>query len=421
VKTGQRTFLTATPEQWALLAALPLNQAGNTALFTVLGQFRDAFGLDYSELGIVLAAYGFARLIANVPTGFLIRKAPLRATIILGTAVNVGAAAAAMASIEVWQVVASRAIQGMSASVVQAAILAWLVIGAGSANRGRVMALSEALFGAVGLVVPLSTGALAILLSWRAAFAMATIAGGLACLFMLLGTSAASAPSVTNTSRDAPPAATRSWRGISVGGSTLIAAYLLTFVVAFGRNGMLNTLLPVIGSDEIGLTPLQVGLGLTLANLTGIGVLMLGGWAGDRVGRRRLAVPGLVVLVLCQSALFAVHGQLLYFIIVAAQGVGYFINSFPTSLIGDALPAHLRSVGIAGYRIMVDGAILAAPVMVGFATDWRGFGAAKALTLGISVAILLGVWLATRGPAVKPAPAAPAVLPRSLPEGSEPG
>src|SRR5581483_12212535 len=103
---------------------------------------------------------------------------------------------------------------------------------------------------------------------------------------------------------DAPAGAHRSWRGITVGGSTLVAAYLLTFVVAFGRYGLLNTLLPVIGSDEIGLSPLQVGFGLTLANLTGIGVLMLGGWAGDRFGRRRLAAPGLVALLLCQAALF---------------------------------------------------------------------------------------------------------------------
>ncbi len=402
---AQRRFLGATGEQWALIVALPLNQAANSALYTVLGPFRAEFGLSYVAMGAVLATYGLARFVMDVPAGVLIRRVPLRLALLVGLFVNLVSAAGSIASTAVWQIVAARTVQGVSSSVVQAGILAWLIIGAHSGVRGRVMALSEALFSTVGLIVPLGTGALALAFGWRAAFATATITGFLACLAVLFGTDAASAPKTTAPEAEPGSARASVWSSISSGGGMLLAAYLLAFIVAFSRLGMVNTLVPVIGSDQLGLSPIQVGLGLTLANVVGIVMLMSGGWAGDRFGRRRLAAPGVMLLLLCQCALFFIVDQRLFFVIVAAQGLGYFMNSFSTSLVGDALPPHLRSIGIAGYRLVVDAAVLLAPVVVGAIADWRGFDAAKALTLAVTIVVLAVVWIAARAkePHVHPA------------------
>ncbi len=395
VGPAEKRLLGVSGEQWALLAALPLNQAANIALFTVLGPFRGEFGLSYVELGAVLASYGMARFAMDIPAGILIRRIPIRGALVAGLAVNLLAAIWPLAANAAWQVVAARAVQGVASSIVQAAILAWLIIGAHNANRGRVMALSEALFSTVGLIVPLATGALAAWLSWRAAFACGTVAAAAACLAVLAGTRAASAPATTTGDTEQRRSDVR--RSFRVGGGTLLAAYLLAFIVAFSRFGMLNTLLPVIGSDQIGLTPIQVGFGLTLANVAGIGVLMIGGWAGDRFGRRRLATPGLALLVVCQCALFLIAGRTTYFLVVTVQGLAFFMNSFPTSLLGDALPPELRSIGVAGYRLMTDAAVLAAPLVVGAASDWRGFDAAKTLTVAVTLLAFGLVWMCMRG------------------------
>jgi MFS family permease len=395
VAAVEKGFLGATPEQWALIAALPLNQAVNNAMFTVVGPFRGDFALSYVGLGIVLASYGVARFAMDVPAGVLIRRVPLRLALIVALVANLGASVGPLAATAVWQVAIARAIQGLSSSVAQAAILAWLIIGAHPATRGRVMALSEVLFSVVGLIVPVATGAMAALWGWHAAYVSGSAAAGAACLAVILGTRAVNAPPTTGG--DAAGEAAGSIRSAALaGGGTLLAAYLLAFIAAFSRFGMLNTLLPVIGSDQLGLSPVQVGLGLTLSNLSAIVVLMIGGWAGDRFGRRRLAAPGVVVLLACQFALFLAANGTLYFFVVTAQGLAYFMNSFPTSLVGDSLPPHLRSIGVAGYRLVVDAAVLLAPIIVGAASDWGGFDAAKILTIGLTAAVRRGVVATTR-------------------------
>jgi hypothetical protein len=39
------------------------------------------------------------------------------------------------------------------------------------------------------------------------------------------------------------------WSELRVGGAVLLAAYVSTFVVFFGRNGLLNAVVPVFGTD----------------------------------------------------------------------------------------------------------------------------------------------------------------------------
>ncbi len=393
-----KSFLGATGEQWALIAALPLNQAVNIALFPVVGPFRASFGLNYSGLGLVLAAYGLARFAGDVPAGILIRRVPLRAALLAALFANLAASLGPLAATAVWQVAAARVIQGVASSVAQAAILAWLIIGAQQGRRGHVMALSEVLFSVVGLIVPLGSGALAALLSWRAAYVSGAAAAAIACAAILAGTRAVDAPT-TRAADGAAAGRSALRRTLLTGGGALLAGYLLAFVAAFSRFGMLNTLLPVIGSDQIGLSPVQVGFGLTLANVAGIVTVMIGGWAGDRFGRRRLAAPGVLVLLACQASLFLAGDPVVYFVAVTAQGAAYFMNSFPTSLVGDALPTHLRTIGVAGYRLVVDAAVLLAPLAVGGMSDWAGFDAAKALTVGVTIAILAAVLVCTRRPA----------------------
>lgn len=401
----EKSLLGATGEQWALIVALPLNQAANMALFAVLGPFRGDFGLSYATLGVVLASYGLARLVMDIPAGLLLRRFPLRAALLTGMAGNLASAMWPLASTEVWQIVAARIVQGVSSSIVQAAILAWLIIGARSAARGRVMALSEALFSGVGLVVPLASGGLASFFGWRAAFITASLAGLLACLAILVGTDARNVPEARQEQTDVTVSSPGIWATLTIGGGTLLAGLLLAFIVAFSRSGMINTLMPVIGADQLGLTPIQVGLGQTLVSTCSIVVLMIGGWAGDRFGRRRLTAPGVALLLLCQASLFAINSQTLYYAVLVLMSLSFFVNSFPTSLVGDALPRHLRSIGISGYRLMTDAGILLAPAIVGAVSDLGGLNAPKVATMGITAVVLVLIVAAT-GRGMKRAPSA---------------
>lgn len=422
-------FLTPA-ETWALVGSQPLAQLSNMALLPSLGALRADLGLSYGELGAVVAAFGLARLLTDVPAGGMARRWNPRAVLLLSFAMTtLGSALGAFAS-NAWQVAAVRLLIGVASSASQAMILAWLVGGSGRVARGRVMARSEALFSVAGLVVPALGGLLAVQLSWRGAFVLGAVAGALGFAAVSLFTHASGAarsvghdgaharglsPSPVDAARsvdqgdgahardlspspvDAVVAA--GWWGLRAGGRRLLAAYVATFVVFFCRNGLLNAVLPVLGTDRLGLQPYEIGVLFSAINALSIGAVLLGGRAGDHFGRYRLLAPGLLILLGVQSMLFLVHDALTYVAIGLLQGVSFFVNPLPPGLLGDALPPRARVQGIAIYRSVSDLAVLGAPAVMGAALQLGGFGAAELASVTvIALAMLAVLALATRRP-----------------------
>jgi MFS family permease len=124
-------------------------------------------------------------------------------------------------------------------------------------------------------------------------------------------------------------------------------------------------------------------------NGIGIGAVLLGGRLGDRFGRYRLLAPGLALLLGAQLLLFLVHDQVTYAIVALLQGVAFFVNPLPTSVMGDALPARLRPRGIAVYRAVCDTALLTAPALLGAAVQFGGFAAAELTSVLATLIVLL--------------------------------
>src|SRR5919199_3471644 len=58
-------------EQWVLIGCQPLPQLSNQALLPSLGAMRADLDLSYAELGWVVAAFGLARLLVDLPAGGL--------------------------------------------------------------------------------------------------------------------------------------------------------------------------------------------------------------------------------------------------------------------------------------------------------------------------------------------------------------
>jgi hypothetical protein len=69
------------------------------------------------------------------------------------------------------------------------------------------------------------------------------------------------------------------------------------------------------------------------------------------------------------------------------------VNSFPTSLVGDALPGRARSQGIVVYRLVADVALLLAPVIVGVLLEAVGFDLTRLAALLPTLAVLFAITL----------------------------
>jgi MFS family permease len=384
-----------TAEQWALILALPLGQVSNIALFTVLAEVRTDFDLSYPELGTIISVFAVSRLAMGFPAGPMTRWLNPRAVLLGSLVACLLSSVVGAISASAWQLGLARVLHGAASALLQAVVLGWLVGGASATMRGRVMALSEAGFGLASFVAPIVVGLLAENVGWRSAFVSGAVTSAVGVLAVLLWTNAASSAAAmgqrASASDDTSAVPLRA--AFRAGGTILLATYLLAFLVFFARQAVLSTVLPLLAADRIGLSPLQVGLGQSLMNVLSIPILLLGGWWGDRVGRRYAVVPGIAVLLLTQCAMFLIVDQPSFFVICAFMSLGFLVNSFPTSLVGDALPGRARAQGIVVYRMVADVALLLAPVIVGILLEAVGFDVTRLAALLPTLAVLLGIAL----------------------------
>jgi MFS transporter, DHA1 family, multidrug resistance protein len=391
--------LLGTAETWALVACQPLAQLSNQALLPALGSMRADLDLSYIELGWVVAAFGVARLVVDLPAGSMATRWNPRGVLLVAFAASAVASALGVFAANVWQVAGVRLLIGMASSVAQAMILAWIVGGSGRAARGRVMARSEAFFSVSGLVIPALGGLLAGSFGWRVAFvlgAIAAVVGLLAVLAFTRASTAARAVGFEDAHAASKPAGSSpqpGWGELRHGGPMLLSAYLATFVVFFSRNGLLNAGFPVLGADKLGFQPFEIGLLFSTLNAVGIGAVLLGGRLGDRFGRYRVLGPGLALLLASQLLMLFIHDPVTYLIVGLFQGAAAFVNPLPTSLLGDALPARQRARGIAVYRAVCDLALLSAPAVLGLTLQLGGFAVAELVTASTTLGVLIVIWM----------------------------
>jgi predicted MFS family arabinose efflux permease len=382
---------------WVLCALLPLLQLTISATFPVVPQVRDAFALSYSEVGIFLASLSFARLLFDLPAGQLATRYNGRRLLAISGAVTLVVCTLAALASDYWQLLLARVVIGGMSSINQAVVLAWLVSLASARNRGVVMGISETAFSVMVVFSPLMAGALAEWLNWRTPFVMGAVAAAVALAMVQWGTTNEQAVIQQSASTDEPAPSFR--RLVPTGGTLLVLAFLLCFAIFFGRQALTAVYLPVVGRDVLDLSPFLLGVAISGIALASTFVTMVGSALADRLGRTTIVLPAMGLLVLVQAPLVFVHDIPSYFALAWLQALAAAVNALPLSLVGDALPAGYRGLGMAGYRLVADVAILAGPLAAGIALDHFGVhGAWAVIWGGTALCAALALVVARRKP-----------------------
>src|SRR5437762_14390804 len=86
--SGADEQLLSRGEAWALVGCQPLAQLSNQALLPSLGSMRADLDLSYVELGWVVASFGVARLVVDLPAGGLASRWNPRGVLIVAFAAS---------------------------------------------------------------------------------------------------------------------------------------------------------------------------------------------------------------------------------------------------------------------------------------------------------------------------------------------
>jgi predicted MFS family arabinose efflux permease len=400
-------------ESVLLVVALFCVVAPTNILTPLLPEIRDDFGVSIATIGWVVGSFGLARLIADLPAGWLIERFGHRPLSIAAIALLIVASVGGLLAPTLEILVLSRIGTGLAVAVLATVLLVALAATAGPSDRAKVLGLFPTANSASTAFYPILGAIIGAIIGWRATFAATAILGAIGGAILLPLLLRIELP----RRQPAGGAAARPVdarvlhgrrRAIAIGATA-------TGVVAtmIHRHGFRNTVLPLYAATVLGLGGLSIATAIALMSITAIVVSVPGGALSDRIGRRRIIVTGLVAIAAGDLAFLLTNDLLSFLLVAAIVGFGDFFPSSQTAVLSEMVPPELRTRVLSGYRFSVDLGAFIGPILLAYVMDVASAEAAivlvAALLVGAAVVTRLG--LPASADQVAPAPVAIPVEP----------
>lgn len=323
--------------------------------------------LSTLELGALTAAFGFARMVVDIPVGLFVAR-HLRWALVLAP-VLLAAGVLAIGSGGPFPVLLlGRALMGVAHAL---GMVAWLttILRHSSGALGTALNAFElsAMLGMLGGAAALS--ALPRALPWNLALLVACAPQVVA--VVVSPVVVASLPAGTGAASASSDGAAASPVGTSRVTPLVVLAFAAGTAVAIAYSTMELFMIPLRGSREFGLDRAGVARLLMLAQLSDIAALLPAGFLADRAGPAR--VLGVVLFTVAAASLLVGFGDLGGIAAGAALfGLGMAGWMLPLAVLRRETPPAQIAWRTALYRVGVDGGLFLGPLLSGLLGDRAG-------------------------------------------------
>lgn len=380
----------------------------------ILPLYARTFDVSTAMVGLLITSFGVARLFTNLPAGRLADRIGRRPIILTGPIITATGALLAGFAPTFWLLVGARFVQGLGSAMSATASMAVLADISTPETRGRTMSVFQGSLLIGASIGPSIGGALAGLVGLRGVFFVyAASAFGVAIWARLrvvetLDLSAPSAPVTQKSGRfDRAPGGVLAL----LFNASFLAISLVSIAIFFTRTGARSTIVPLIGSERLGLGAIGIGNVLTVAAVLNVIALPVAGWSIDRFGRKRTIVPSTIVSSL-GVFLFAVAPNVTTFVAAAmVLGIGTGIaGPAPAAYVADLARGQSYGTTMGLFRTVSDLGFVVGPVLLGWLADQRSLSfslyvnSGLLLFAGLVFAVVAREVSAPARPAEEPSP-----------------
>lgn len=351
----------------------------------LLPEFGRELSMSTFQLGVVTTVFAAGRLVADLPGGHLADRFPASRLIALsavGVAVGSGVFALSTALLPLYL---ASFLLGLCSATTNATGMTYFSNVGGSSHRGTSMAVfSAALLGgqAVG---PAVAGLIASRSDWR--FAMLLAAGVAVVVAVALLVAARTRP-------PAPPGREEATRPGPVGPSlgSLLVLQSVSFSVFLTLGSVPQTLVPVIGADDLGLGAAAIGLALGAGGLSRFVGTLIGGRLSDRVSRKAALVPGLLGQALGVALLALSPTVVLWVAAIVVMSLASFAVPVAATILGDVSEPGRVGAQLGRFRFVGDLGLITGPLVVTALYEGAGREVAFLFVTGLLVASAMLSW-----------------------------
>jgi MFS family permease len=354
-------------QTWALTFAIAFVMTGVSLVAPIIPLYAREFGVSYTAAGALITGFALARLMFSLLGGVAGDRYGARRISIGGALLLTVSSVTAALAPSYGALLASRFVEGMGSAILATTASQYLVQTSPKERLGRTMALYQ-----TGLLVgfaigPFIGGRLAEMGDFRTPFWAYSILGLVVAVL------------VTVFITDLPPSGKTAGESFRATGNILkMPSFRVILFVAFSlfvmRGGARITLFPLFGSEVVGLSPSQIGDVLSVSAITNLLIVNLGGQLVDRIGRKPVAIWGLILAGLATSAygFFDSYGSLL--VVSGVFGLASGLASIPPpTMVGDLAPPGAEGSAVGLFRTAGDLGFIVGPLIMGAVADAGNF------------------------------------------------
>lgn len=333
-------------------------------------------GLSALGLGGLGSVFALGRLTADFPAGAITdRSRPGSMMAVAAALVAGGSLLFGLAPVAVVAFVASFAL-GVGSTWTLTGSMAFFAR-APRLQRGASLAFFAAALLVGQAIGPALGGVLGTIWDWRVAMVVsALIVAGVIPFFMRHpGTAPVRAPVSTEESPGSP-----------IPRRILAVIYMLPIVQFSIGAAIIQTLVPIVGDDELGMGAATVGIAIGIGGLARLVGAVTSGRVSDSVGRRWALIPGLVLQTV-GLALFAVlGGAVAWWATIIAVTLGSVAVNVGTTILADLSEGKGLGRQLGAFRFAGDLGLMVTPLLAGALYEASGRTAATIPLLVVTAA-----------------------------------
>ncbi len=339
---------------------------GVSIISPILPQYALSFSIPVALVGWAISAFALARVVMDIPAGFLSDRFGRKRNMILGLVLIIlSSIAAGLAGNYTWLILA-RIVGGIGSALYMTSATTWVAQISAGKSRGRYMSLYTGLVFAGTAFGPTVGGYTAAHFGLNApffAYAVLGLAGLIATLPLKETADASRAERSGMRIKDILSV-------LSNGPFMLVNCAVLALF--FLRVGVRSTLVPLYASLNLGLSEERIGILLTVAAVATAVSTFPSGWLSDRVGRKRpmmacLFLSGIAVLLVpWQGSLAGLMG------IMGFYGLATGLQGSMAAWPADVAPKDRLGTSMGVYRVMGDIGMVLGPITVTYIADYTG-------------------------------------------------
>ena len=381
-----------------LLAISVTVALGYGLVVPILPNFARSFDVSLAAVGLVFFVFGLTRFLFGLVGGLVVDRFGDRSSVMAGLLIVAASSYASGLATSFPQLVAARGFGGAGSAFFIAGLMNRIIRTIEPEAMGRATGQFRSSF-LVGISVgPLLGGILARYFGDAATFHVygtGLLIAAVITYFVMAGQAVdRSAP------RSSPLESLRAAAPL-LRDRRYVLALSATFVGWWVIAGAAQTIGPVFAAEELGFSKFAIGGAVTLLSIGEVLILFVAGSAADRLGRKAVLVPSLVVTAIAIALLGQIEGvPWAYFPLMVAAGAGVAAGSTGAGgLLADAIRGQgAQQKGGSGAAVGVnqmagDLGYLLAPTTVGLLAEVAGYPVAF-FAAAIPAALLLA-WTVT--------------------------